>query len=84
MLTIAGKPHAAPVVVERQYGDCKDKAVLFITLARLAGLRFTLLLCAPEMRVRSVARCRCSNSIMPSFMYPTARDRRGTILRPHR
>ena len=38
--TIAGvKPHPAPVVVERQYGDCKDKAVLFITLAKLAGLR---------------------------------------------
>ena len=37
--SIAGvKPHAAPVVVARQYGDCKDKAVLFITLARLAGL----------------------------------------------
>lgn len=36
---IAGvKPHAAPMVVERQYGDCKDKAVLFITLARLAGI----------------------------------------------
>ena len=37
---IAGvKPHAAPVVVARQYGDCKDKAVLFITLAKLAGLQ---------------------------------------------
>lgn len=37
--TIAGvKPHAAPVVLERRYGDCKDKAVLFITLARLVGL----------------------------------------------
>ncbi len=36
---IAGvKPHAAPVVLERHYGDCKDKAVLFITLARLAGI----------------------------------------------
>ena len=36
---IAGvKPHAAPVVVARQYGDCKDKAVLFITLAREAGI----------------------------------------------
>lgn len=36
---IAGvKPHAAPVVVARQYGDCKDKAVLFITLARLAEI----------------------------------------------
>ena len=37
--TIAGvKPHAAPVVSERRYGDCKDKAVLFITLARLVGV----------------------------------------------
>lgn len=37
--TIAGvKPHAAPVVLARQYGDCKDKAVLFITLARMAGI----------------------------------------------
>lgn len=36
---IAGvKPHAAPVVIARQYGDCKDKAVLFITLARQAGI----------------------------------------------
>jgi tetratricopeptide (TPR) repeat protein/transglutaminase-like putative cysteine protease len=36
---IAGvKPHAAPMVVARQYGDCKDKAVLFITLARLGGV----------------------------------------------
>jgi len=32
------KPHAAPVVLARQYGDCKDKAVLFITLARLGGI----------------------------------------------
>ncbi len=37
--TIAGvKPHAAPVVIERAYGDCKDKAVLFIALARRAGI----------------------------------------------
>jgi hypothetical protein len=37
---VAGvKPHAAPVVVERGYGDCKDKAVLLIQLARRAGLR---------------------------------------------
>ena len=32
------KPHAAPVVLARRYGDCKDKAVLFITLARLGGI----------------------------------------------
>jgi len=37
--TVAGvKPHAAPVILARRYGDCKDKAVLFITLARLGGL----------------------------------------------
>ena len=36
---IAGvKPHAAPLVLARRYGDCKDKAVLFITLARLADI----------------------------------------------
>ncbi len=36
---IAGvKPHPAPMVIARQYGDCKDKAVLFITLARLLGI----------------------------------------------
>jgi tetratricopeptide (TPR) repeat protein len=37
--TIAGvKPHAAAQVIARQYGDCKDKAVLFIALAREVGL----------------------------------------------
>ncbi|MBI3179182.1 MAG: transglutaminase domain-containing protein, partial [Deltaproteobacteria bacterium] len=36
---IAGvKPHPAPMVLERKYGDCKDKAVLFIELARKLGL----------------------------------------------
>ncbi|MFC1611208.1 transglutaminase domain-containing protein [Myxococcota bacterium] len=36
---IAGvKPHPATVVIKRAYGDCKDKAVLFVTLARLAGI----------------------------------------------
>jgi cellulose synthase operon protein C len=38
--TIAGvRPHTAPVVLERGYGDCKDKAVLLIQLGKLAGLR---------------------------------------------
>lgn len=32
------KPHAAPIVLARRYGDCKDKAVLFITLAKLGGI----------------------------------------------
>lgn len=38
--TIAGvKPHTAAQVLSRQYGDCKDKAVLFITLAKTIGLK---------------------------------------------
>ncbi|MBN2530218.1 MAG: DUF3857 domain-containing protein [Deltaproteobacteria bacterium] len=42
---VAGvKPHTAPQVIARGYGDCKDKSVLFITLAKLMGIeaRFTL------------------------------------------
>ncbi len=36
---IAGvKPHPAPMVLERRYGDCKDKAVLFIELAKRLGV----------------------------------------------
>jgi tetratricopeptide (TPR) repeat protein/transglutaminase-like putative cysteine protease len=36
---IAGvKPHPASTTLERRYGDCKDKAVLFIELARKLGL----------------------------------------------
>jgi len=36
---IAGvKPHPASMTLERKYGDCKDKAVLFIELARKLGL----------------------------------------------
>ena len=36
---IAGvKPHAASVILKRGFGDCKDKAVLFIALGKLAGL----------------------------------------------
>ncbi|MCU1277294.1 MAG: Transglutaminase-like enzyme, partial [bacterium] len=44
--TIAGvRPHAASAVIERGYGDCKDKAVLLIQMARRAGLklRFAIL-----------------------------------------
>ena len=38
--TVAGvQPHACPVVLERGYGDCKDKAVLLIQLAKLAGIK---------------------------------------------
>ena len=37
--TIAGvKPHTAPVVLERRYGDCKDKSVLLMVLARAVGI----------------------------------------------
>lgn len=53
--SIAGvKPHPASVVVRRGYGDCKDKAVLFITLARLAGLEahFALLRTRPQGELR--------------------------------
>jgi len=48
---IAGvKPHPAPMVIERRYGDCKDKAVLFITLARKMGLtaHFALVRTRPQ------------------------------------
>ncbi len=44
--TIAGvRPHSCPVVLERGYGDCKDKAVLMILLGREVGLdiRFAIL-----------------------------------------
>lgn len=38
--TIAGvRPHSASLVFRRGYGDCKDQAVLFVTLAREAGLK---------------------------------------------
>jgi transglutaminase-like putative cysteine protease len=37
---VAGvKPHPASMVIERGYGDCKDKVVLFMALARRAGLK---------------------------------------------
>ena len=37
--TIAGvKPHTGPVVIQRGYGDCKDKAVLLRTLAKVVGI----------------------------------------------
>ena len=43
--TIAGvKPHAANVVLQRGYGDCKDKSVLLMTLAREAGIETRLAL----------------------------------------
>jgi cellulose synthase operon protein C len=43
--TIAGvKPHAADVVLKRGYGDCKDKSVLLMTLAREVGIETRLAL----------------------------------------
>jgi cellulose synthase operon protein C len=43
--TIAGvKPHAADVVLQRGYGDCKDKSVLLMTLAREVGIETRLAL----------------------------------------
>jgi tetratricopeptide (TPR) repeat protein/transglutaminase-like putative cysteine protease len=53
--TIAGvKPHSAAVVRERGYGDCKDKAVLLIRLARVVGveMRFALLRTRPYGQVQ--------------------------------
>jgi tetratricopeptide (TPR) repeat protein len=44
--TIAGvKPHNASIVLQRAYGDCKDKSVLLMTLAREVGIetRFAIL-----------------------------------------
>lgn len=53
--TVAGvRPHAGPVVLERGYGDCKDKAVLLIQLGKLAGLKlkFALLRTTAAGRLR--------------------------------
>jgi transglutaminase-like putative cysteine protease len=53
--TVAGvRPHSAPSVIERGYGDCKDKAVLLIQMARRAGLalHFAILRTTPHGRVR--------------------------------
>jgi cellulose synthase operon protein C len=44
--TIAGvKPHPASIVLQRGYGDCKDKSVLLMTLAEQVGIdtRFAVL-----------------------------------------
>jgi len=44
--SIAGvKPHSASIVLQRAYGDCKDKSVLLMTLAQAVGIetRFAIL-----------------------------------------
>jgi tetratricopeptide (TPR) repeat protein/transglutaminase-like putative cysteine protease len=84
--TIAGvRPHAAPVVLERGYGDCKDKAVLLVQMARRAGLalHFAILRTTPEGRVhRDIPNQQFNHAIAyvpaqegieePFFMDPTA------------
>jgi tetratricopeptide (TPR) repeat protein len=53
--TIAGvRPHPGPLTLERGYGDCKDKAVLLIRLAKLVGLNldFALLRTTDAGKVR--------------------------------
>ncbi len=52
--SIAGvRPHSCPIVLERGYGDCKDKAVLLIRLAQEAGIEvnFAILRTRPRGRV---------------------------------
>jgi transglutaminase-like putative cysteine protease len=52
--SIAGvRPHSCPIVLERGYGDCKDKAVLLIRLAQEVDLdvRFAILRTRPRGRV---------------------------------
>ena len=54
--TIAGvRPHACPVVLERGYGDCKDKAVLLIQLGKLAciKLKFAILRTTPAGKMEA-------------------------------
>jgi tetratricopeptide (TPR) repeat protein len=84
--TVAGvRPHASPVVLERGYGDCKDKAVLLIQLAKLAGvkLKFAILRTMTAGKVlREVPNQQFNHAIVyvpvqpgiaqPFFMDPTA------------
>lgn len=84
--TVAGvRPHACPVVIERGYGDCKDKAVLLIHLAKLAGikLKFAILRTVTAGKVlRDVPNQQFNHAIVyapaqpgiaqPFFLDPTA------------
>ena len=94
--TIAGvRPHPPSVVLERGYGDCKDKAVLLIQLARLAGLklRFALLRTTTMGRLeREVPDQSFNHAIayvpaqpgieQPFFLDPTSTDLDMGSLRP--
>src|SRR5262249_47320258 len=84
--TIAGvRPHASPIVLERGYGDCKDKAVLLIQLAKQVGvkLQFALLRTTNKGKVeRDVPNQQFNHAIVyvpvqggveePSFLDPTS------------
>jgi tetratricopeptide (TPR) repeat protein len=84
--TIAGvRPHGAPSVIERGYGDCKDKAVLLIQMARRVGLKlsFAILRTTPHGQVaRDVPNQQFNHAIVyvpaqpgieqPLFMDPTS------------
>ncbi|MGE0388091.1 MAG: transglutaminase domain-containing protein [Gammaproteobacteria bacterium] len=45
-------PHAPDVTLERRYGDCKDKTLLFLALARRAGLEVRPVLTNLKRRAR--------------------------------
>jgi hypothetical protein len=47
----AYKPHSAPEVISNLYGDCKDKAILLITMLNLVGIKaWPVLLDADDKR----------------------------------
>jgi hypothetical protein len=84
--TIAGvRPHRAPSVIERGYGDCKDKAVLLIQMAKRIGIKlsFAILRTTTHGKVASeVPNQQFNHAIVyvpkqpgfdePSFMDPTS------------
>jgi hypothetical protein len=83
---VAGvRPHGAPSVIERGYGDCKDKAVLLIEMARHLGIRlsFAILRTTPMGQVpREVPHQQFNHAIVyvpvqpgfdkPMFLDPTS------------
>lgn len=72
--TIAGvRPHSCPVVLERGYGDCKDKAVLMILLGREVGLdlRFAVL---RTTRAGSVLRAVPNQQFNHAIVYVPAQE----------